>query len=264
MTATLNAAEVLAIHDVLTADFAAELDPISPPGVKSISLLESAISRQFTGYLGRLKYEHPVLNAASLTYGICCNHPFHNGNKRTSLVAMLCHLDKNDYTIKESISHEELYDFMLKIARHGFVERTAQVDRSDEEVDLIAKWIRSRVRRVERGERIVTYRQLKGILISHGYVFEDLRDNSVDLVRYEEKKSWLPFSKTKIERRRIMRMSYPGDGIVAGKSLLRDIRSRCQLSESDGIDSHSFYSKERPSDYFITKYRGTLRRLARV
>ena len=108
MLSTLSASEVLAIHDVLAADFAAADDPISPAGVKSMNLLESAVSRQFTGYEGRLKYDTPILNAASLTYGICSNHPFHNGNKRTSLVAMLCHLDRNDLTFEDGLAHDEL------------------------------------------------------------------------------------------------------------------------------------------------------------
>ena len=28
-------------------------------------------------------------------FGICCDHPFHNGNTRTALVTMLVHLDNN-------------------------------------------------------------------------------------------------------------------------------------------------------------------------
>ena len=111
MLNTLSPDEVRAIHEVLAADFAAAADPISPPGVKSQHLLESAVSRQFTGYEGKLKYSTSVTNAAALTYGVCCNHPFHNGNKRTSLVAMLCHLDKNDLMFSEKVSHDELYDW---------------------------------------------------------------------------------------------------------------------------------------------------------
>jgi len=75
------------------ADFAGTGDPIAPPGVRSMTLLESAVSRQHTALGGRLKYADPVSSAATLLYGICSDHPFHNGNKRTALVAMLVHLD---------------------------------------------------------------------------------------------------------------------------------------------------------------------------
>jgi death-on-curing protein len=264
MICTLTSDEVLAIHHVLAADFAADDDPISPAGIKSIALLDSAISRQFTGFGSTLKYDTPIKNAASLTYGICSNHPFHNGNKRTSLVALLCHLDKNDLTFEDSLSHVELYDFMLKVASHGFADRAGKADdQSDVEVEQMAKWIRKRVRRVERGERIVTFRELKGILSTYGLILEDLRDNHVDVVRYEDRSTWFGL-KTKRERTRLMRMQYPSDGQVVGKELLRDLRKRCNLTQEDGVDSHSFYRKSRPTDYFIRNYRGTLKKLARV
>ncbi|MEQ1694067.1 MAG: type II toxin-antitoxin system death-on-curing family toxin [Gemmatimonas sp.] len=123
---TLTASDVLAIHETLAADFAAAADPISPAGIKSHDLLESAVSRQFTGYDSRLKYNTPTSNAASLTFGICCNHPFHNGNKRTALVSLLCHLDRNDLAIDHTTTHDDLYAFMLKVASHGFSEKSAK------------------------------------------------------------------------------------------------------------------------------------------
>lgn len=264
MVRILAPEEVKSIHEILTADFELADDPISPAGLKSEHLLESAISRQHTGFGGRLKYDTPILSAAALTYGICANHPFHNGNKRTSLVAMLCHLDKNDLTFHESVSHGELYDFMLKVASHGFADLTTGTrgDQSDLEVEEMGRWIRKRTRRVETGERIVTFRELKGILSNHGYFLEDPHDNTVDVVRYEESSAWLGLKKTKV-RIRIMRMGYPGDGGVVGRGLLRDLRKRCGLSEREGVDSRMFYAKSLPTDHFVSTYRGALRRLAR-
>lgn len=259
----LTASDVLSIHEVLAADFAAAADPISPSGLKSPNLLESAVSRQFTGYDGRLKYDTAPANAASLTYGVCCNHPFHNGNKRTALVSMLCHLDRNDLTFDQDVTHAELYDFMLKVASHGFSDSAKTGDQSDLEVEQMTRWIRKRTRKVERGERVITFRELKSILSNFDYVLEDLRNNSVDVVKYVERSTWLGFRKT-TERIRIMRMAYPGDGQTVGKNLLRDLRERCELTERHGVDSKMFYSKERPADYFVQSYRGLLRRLARV
>lgn len=263
MVKTLSATDVLSIHGTLAADFAAALDPISPAGVKSMDLLESAISRQFTGYEGRLKYDVPISNAASLTYGICCNHPFFNGNKRTALVSMLCHLDRNDLTFDESVTHDDLYAFMLKLASHGFADKGVSGDQSDREVDQMAKWVRRHARKVERGERIITFRELKSILTNFGFALEDLRNNSVDLVRYRERRGWFGLPREP-ERLRIMRMGYPGDGQVVGKGRLKDIRERCELTADHGVDSRAFYAKERQPDYFVQHYRRLLRRLARV
>lgn len=263
MINTLSTQDVISIHEVLATDFLAAEDPISPPGIKSLHLLESAVARQLTGLGDRLKYDSAVLNAASLIYGICCNHPFYNGNKRTALVVLLCHLDKNDLTFEEHVSHRDLYDFMIKVAGHGFAEKKSKSRGADTEVEQMGKWIRARTRKIQRGERIITFRELKSILARHGYQLEDLRDNSCDLVRYEEKKIWLGFGK-KTERVRVMRIGYPGDGVTIGKAQLKEIRERCRLIERHGVDSHLFYSNARPADYFVATYRGTLRRLART
>jgi death-on-curing protein len=100
-------------------------------------------------------------------------------------------------------------------------------------------------------------------LKAFGFVFEDHRNNSIDLVRYEVRTSWFGLSR-RTERNRYMRMPYPGDGAVVSKDLVREIRERCALNEKNGCDSISFYSERRAPDFFIAKYRKTLHRLARV
>src|SRR5262249_14431063 len=95
----LSTDEVLRIHDRVCADFGTTADPIAPAGVRDPKLLESAVARQRVGFGPFLKYSDPFDNAATLTFGVCCNHAFHNGNKRTALVSMLAHLDANKHTL---------------------------------------------------------------------------------------------------------------------------------------------------------------------
>ena len=116
---TLTIEEVLRIHHRLVEDFAASDDPISPSGVRSDNLLASAVSRQDTSLGDQLKYPDPISNAATLLYGICCDHPFHNGNKRTALVSMLAHLDKNKRTLFGT-KRNDLYSMVLEVAGHSF------------------------------------------------------------------------------------------------------------------------------------------------
>lgn len=52
----LSAEDVLKIHEVLVRDFASSSDPISPPGVRSMALLESAVGRQWTSLGAVLKH----------------------------------------------------------------------------------------------------------------------------------------------------------------------------------------------------------------
>lgn len=63
---TLTKQEVIEIHERLVIDAQASDDPISPSGIRSEALLESAISRQTAGFNGKLKYDTPLSNAASL------------------------------------------------------------------------------------------------------------------------------------------------------------------------------------------------------
>src|SRR5262245_6018357 len=84
-------------------------------GVRSGPLLDSAVNRQHTAIGNSLKYPDPLASAATLTFGICCDHPFINGNKRTALVSMLVHLDKNHLCLQNT-TQSELFELMLAIA----------------------------------------------------------------------------------------------------------------------------------------------------
>jgi death-on-curing protein len=260
---TLSVEEVLGIHECLIGDFARSEDPIGPSGVLLRGKVEAAVGRQLAGYHDRLKFDSPVTNAATLGYGLCCGHPFHNGNKRTSLVAMMCHLYRNDWTFEDSISQDALYDFMLNVAKNIYSGKGQGTPDPDVEVEEMSRWIRRRIRRVERGERVITFRELKAILTSYGFVFEEPSGNSVEIVKYETRGGLFGFRK-KVLRRRVRRMGNPGDGKTVSVGEIREIRAACALSGDHGVDSHAFYNRVAPVDYFINRYRRTLERLAAV
>src|ERR1051325_9116225 len=229
-TETIGAQDVLNIHERLTEDFRESRDPISPAGIKSVALLESAIGRQYTGMGQHAKYKDPISNAATLCYGICLNHPFHNGNKRTALVALLCHLDKNGMTLTEEVTQDELYAFMRKIAAHDFAPRLKQSDSSDVEVSQISQWLRSRVRLVGKFERRISYRELRVVLRQHGFELEE-KGNGVDIVKYSQRRKWPIFGRYIEVRTRCGHVAYPGDNKVVGKEVMKLVRKICRLTE---------------------------------
>src|SRR5580698_3594419 len=106
---TLSSEEVLQVYDYLVEEFARGDDPIKPTGVRDMNLLRSSVDRQGVSIGSRLKYDTPVYSAATLGYGICNNHPFYNGNKRTALVSILAHLDKNKLSLWNA-DEDKLYD----------------------------------------------------------------------------------------------------------------------------------------------------------
>ncbi len=266
MILTLSTKEVLNIHDVLVEDFAKTSDPIAPSGVREEGqLLESAVSRQHTGYDGILKYPSPVESAATLCYGVCCNHVFFNGNKRTALVSMLCHLDKNHLTLMETIHQKELYSLMLKVASHHFAPKRARYDSSDVEIKHLANWLRKNTRKLKKAEKVITFRELKKILRQYDFEMEHPKNNYIDIVKYELKRpSLLRIRKKEWVGRRVAHIPYPREGAVVGKKVLKSIRKTCELTEKEGYDSDIFYSGETNIDQFITKYKKTLYRLAKT
>jgi death-on-curing family protein len=256
--------DVLNIHEVLVRDFASTADPIQPPGLRGTGdLLQSAVARQHVGLGGTLKHPDPLSNAATLCYGVCCNHAFHNGNKRTALVTLLCHLDRNGFTLQENVSQDELYSFMLKIAAHRFAPKRDKTDSSDIEIEEIKRWLHRNTRRIKKGERVVTFRALRRILRQFDIELENPRHNYIDVVRYEMKRKGLFGPKERVGTR-IAHIGYPGDGVEVGRQALKIIREQARLTEQDGYDSEMFYSAETSIDKFVMRYKGTLRRLAKV
>lgn len=69
-------------------------------GLRDEGLLDSAIARPKNFYL----YEGAdiVRLAAAYGYGICQNHPFIDGNKRTAFVVMVAFLKLNGYRFRAS------------------------------------------------------------------------------------------------------------------------------------------------------------------
>jgi death-on-curing family protein len=266
----LSVEEVTKIYKTLIADFAATDDPMSPAGIRDQGLLESAVARQLTALGPTLKYPHPIMNAASLTYGLCNDHPFLNGNKRTALVSMLAHLDRNEYCLP-GVSQGELTIFMRSIADHTIAARpdprkrrdSATRRAADEEVQAIYDFIRKRAQRIESGERVIAHRQLRRILVWRGFSVENVGDNSADIVRYEER--FIGLMGRRVRQRIVFeRIGYHGEGSEVSKRDVALVRRSCSLSEQDGVDSRAFYSFEATIDGFVNKYRRVLRNLARV
>jgi death on curing protein len=81
-------------------------------GIRDRGLLESALFRP----KNQLAYGNPAIFnlAAAYGYGIVKNHPFVDGNKRTSYIVMRTFLKLNSYDIQ--VSAPEKYDFWIRLA----------------------------------------------------------------------------------------------------------------------------------------------------
>lgn len=100
-------------------------------GIRDIAALESALARPKNLYFYNESSVSIYQIAASYAYGISRNHPFLDGNKRTSLVVMNLFLKINGISINPS--KESSYLTFINLAAGILTE------------DDLAKWIESNI-----------------------------------------------------------------------------------------------------------------------
>ena len=132
--------QAMRIHEVLVIFFEKDGDPISPSGVKSHNMLSSALFRPKTSLADVEKYKTDDEKAAALLCALIQNHPFHNGNKRTSLVCTLTFYDSCGHTI--DASEEDLFDFLIGVA-NNCLNGVYRDDDQELFFGEVVKWLRS-------------------------------------------------------------------------------------------------------------------------
>ncbi len=250
--------EIERIHWAIAEDFKKVDDPIYPAGVRDKNLLSSAANRPQTSLGNDAKYPTVEMAGAALLHSLVLNHPFHNGNKRTALVALLVFLDENGYWL--TCKQNELFQFVLQLAKHALVKETS--DRADREVLSAAHWIRARDRQLDKTERPIKWWRLRHILLEYGCEFSNPNTgNRINISRRVERKS-------RFSRPRPFVLStqvhYSDEGSEADRSVVARVRHDLELEPANGVDSAIFYGKADRIDEWIDTYRGTLRRLAKL
>jgi death-on-curing protein len=89
------------------------------PGVRDQNLLESALARPRN--LMAYKDTDAFGLAAAYAYGICRNHPFIDGNKRTALMAAYVFLRMNGHIL--TASEVEAVSIFLRLADGSLTEK---------------------------------------------------------------------------------------------------------------------------------------------
>lgn len=118
----LNIDEVYTIHEEIIAKAG------SIASVRDFSLLHSAVERPKATYDGLDLYPTIFPKAAALLHSLCMNHPFTDGNKRTSWISTKRFLKINGYYLKAT--KIEAVSFMLS------------VDNDDPPLKNITSWLK--------------------------------------------------------------------------------------------------------------------------
>lgn len=115
----LSVDQVLFIHDQAVRRFGGSF------GVRDLGLIESAIGRPQATFGGQYLYENIFDMAAALLQSLLKNHPFVDGNKRTSLTSAAMFLKSNGYKMKNS--HQEEVEFAVAVDNeHLSIEQISQ------------------------------------------------------------------------------------------------------------------------------------------
>lgn len=95
------------IHDKLVARLWPGTDPIAENEFRSRELVESAVSRPFQTAFGQDIYPTYIEKGAALFHSLVANHAFHNGNKRTAVIALDHFLVANGFIL--FLSNDDMY-----------------------------------------------------------------------------------------------------------------------------------------------------------
>ena len=105
---TLSKEQVLRLHNALLETFG------GTAGIRDDGLLESALNAPFATFGGQYLYPSVQAKAAQLGFGLVCNHPFVDGNKRIGMYVMLTFLEVNG--IRLDCANDEVVEVGLAVA----------------------------------------------------------------------------------------------------------------------------------------------------
>ena len=115
----LTKQQVISLHESLVKEFG------GGSGIREEGLLESALFAPMQTFGGEKIYPSLLMKAAQLGFGLICNHPFVDGNKRIGAHTMLVFLAING--VELCYQQTELIDIILSVAsgktdNHGLFE----------------------------------------------------------------------------------------------------------------------------------------------
>ena len=115
----LNLQDVLLAHADQIARYGGD------PGVRDVSLLESAIAQPQATFGAAFPHDFPFEMAAAYLFHILQNHPFVDGNKRSGAVAALLFLELNNIGITTPVG--SIYELTIAVA-NGRAEKREIAD----------------------------------------------------------------------------------------------------------------------------------------
>jgi death-on-curing family protein len=272
---TLGLHDLLAAHFLIIDYFAEKKYGVGGVGPRSLDLLHSALSRQFTGYGGAKKWTGLFENCATLMFGLVMNHPFHDANKRTALLAVLSllHRKKRIITLQQkkldglvvAIAGNALESYFVREARYEKALRSISgTNDTDGTVRVIADFLRRNTRFRDDSARTVTYSELNTALKRHGFELRNPNGNYINVVRVEPPKpaKFLGIGGKPEREVFLAQVGFPGWKDQVNRSALKTVREATRLTTRNGCDTQVLFEEAEPLSSLISEYAEPLKRLA--
>ena len=266
---TVGIFEVLKAHYLLADYFLSipKSEGMGGIGPRDNTLLHSTLSRQFTSYEGHSKWKRPIELCATLFYGLIKNHPFHDANKRTALLVLLYHINKIGLTI--NAPQRDFESFTVNVASNNleiypkYVSLRNNKKENDPEIYTIVWFLSRNTRAIDNKNYTITYRELDTILKRRGFGLENLRDNHVDVVRYETRRRFGFFGEAKkYLETTVCQIGMPSWKAQVGSGAIKTVRKATKLDAENDVDSAAFFHGVEPFNALISTFEGPLKRLA--
>lgn len=123
----------LSVKDVLLLHNMAVDESGGSHGLRDLGILESAVVRSQASFGGDDLYQDIFLKTGALIHGLLRNHPFVDGNKRTSMFSAMTFLELNGYLF--NARQKEVVNFALKVENEKL------------SVEKIAKWLKEHTKK---------------------------------------------------------------------------------------------------------------------
>ena len=180
--------DVLKAHYLICDYFESNYGDTSLYGVRSMQLLGSALGRQCTAFGGVAKWRDEFEIMASMFFGLVKNHPFHDGNKRTALLALLYALFFRKRVPKSNCLQDEWEKLTIQVAasdisslRHNQKINKKYDNIEDEIVYCIANFLKKNTRLIDKFFVSVTYFEFEASIKKFGFYFGKPSKNYVDI-----------------------------------------------------------------------------------
>jgi death-on-curing protein len=261
---TIGILDVLRAHYLIVDFFAYEHNEgVGGVGPKSLGLLHSTLSRQFSGYDNTVKWRTDLEICASLFWGLIKNHAFHDVNKRTAVLSLFYHLVKiKRYPNAPHKTYEQLAICVAANTLDQYPAYSSYKNYPDAEVLFIADFLKNKTRRMEKLDYKVTYRQLDIILRRYQFRLVNPDRNQIEVVRVVEEPVGFFGRKTITTEKRITSIGFPGWNRQVNVNAIKNLRKLTGLTIENGYDSESFFHDADSLPVLINEFQGLLKRLA--